>query len=285
MTSPPRPERTPRLETTPQAEATPRPETTTTPAGRARGWEFWAPAYSGLEHLALGRRLERTREQVARMTAEVAAGAGFPSATGPGADTSAAPDSELPWLVPGVGNGRGLARLVAEMPGARFVALDSSPAMLRRARSRLAARGSTPPLAEVEWVQARLPGAPAAPGAPSPCLPPQVQGVVTSFFLDCFEPDTLGRVVRELEARVPPGGHWVVADLAAPETLPAGWRRVRQRALLWLLYRGFRATTDVSARRLPDLDGPFRGQGWERFRDEEGPEGMTRVTCWTRLGG
>lgn len=208
------------------------------------GWDRWARLYRPLEHLVFGGALQRTREAAARLTSEAGAGT---------------------WLVVGDGDGRGLAALRACLPDSRFFVVDRSPAMLRRSRLRNPAGAN--------WIRAVLP-------EQSDRLPDRVDGIVTSFFLDCFPPDELAQVSARLAARLVPGGVWVVADFAHPASL-SGWRGRFQRGLLRGLYLAFGWTTPIRARRLPDLDAPF--EGWTRVA--EWSRGGTRAVAWRKPGG
>ena len=109
------------------------------------------------------------------------------------------------------------------------------------------------------------------------------EGIVTTFFLDCFEDGELEVVWRVLAGQVKPGGTWIVADFTDPSAL-AGWRRVRQRGLLSFLYRAFGWTTPIRARRLPCLDQPFTAAGWRRTGGWRSPGGLTTISVWRKPG-
>jgi len=226
---------------------------------RPTGWDRWAPIYAVTERLALGRELERAREAAADVAA-----AWVGSSRGP------APSR---WLVLGDGDGRGLEALVRALPGATFVSVDGSRAMLACARRRLETGPPTPthlsPKPPITWIHADLardwPDLPS--GAP-------FDGIVTSFFLDCLTPDQLTHVWTEGAARLRPGGAWTVTDFLSPAEVrrvgassgPAGtagrWRPLRQALLLRLLYAAFGTSTSMGARQLPDLAAPFADAGW-----------------------
>ena len=218
-------------------------------------WDRWAPVYLPLERFLLGRTLERTRTQVAALAAGER-GSGSASA---------------PWLVVGDGDGRGIARLLGALPGSPLISVDVSGAMLQRARRRITREERD----RTRWVQARLPQ-----GLPE--FGP-VAGIVTTFFLDCFNQEELARVWRRLATGLEPGGLWIVADFTHPLSLE-GWRRLRQGTLLALLYQAFRWTTPIQARRLPCLDQPFTGASWRRTGAWRSPGGLTTISVWRKPG-
>ncbi|TVR64138.1 MAG: class I SAM-dependent methyltransferase [Gemmatimonadales bacterium] len=231
---------------------------------REGGWDRWATVYRFLERLALGRSLERARDQVAHVAGLEMAG---PKPAGPEVAGSA-----TPWLVVGDGDGRGLAALLETLPETPFVSVDGSRAMLERARHRIPEVDRT----RVRWLQVRLPD-------PLPTEDLQAAGLVTTFFLDCFTPGELTAVWARLASELRPGGLWLVADFTPPGSLQ-GWRRLRQGLVLATLYRAFGWTTPMRSRRLPDLEMPFTAAGWERTWLWRSPGGLTTVTSWRKPG-
>jgi ubiquinone/menaquinone biosynthesis C-methylase UbiE len=229
--------------------------------GPPRGWDRWARVYHGLERLALGGELADCRATAADALSRALGDS----------ESQAATEPSRHCLVLGDGDGRGLECLLGRNPGLTFTSVDISQAMIRRARRRIGGASG------VTWVQAdirtewsrHLPD-----GSES-----RIDAVVTQFFLDCFTEEELSAWWHTVARRVPSGGCWVVADFAPPSDL-GGWRRLRQRMLLELLYRAFGWTTPMNARALPELDGMFAGAGWSLALARESPSGITRVRCW-----
>ncbi len=125
----------------------------------------------------------------------------------------------------GCGTGAVTARLVAR--GARVTALDQSPAMLDRARARLASA----PAESVVWMERTASEIDALPEA-------GFDAVVASLSLSEMSAQERSFVLGEARRRLRSGGVLVVAD----EVRPRGWRRglhallrAPQALLGWLL--------------------------------------------------
>lgn len=104
--------------------------------------------------------------------------------------------------------------------------------------------------------------------------------VVTNFFLDCFAPGDLNRVVENLSAVAAPNATWLVSDFRLP---PAGWRRWRARLVLSSAYGFFRAATDISARRITPPDDALQAAGFVLRRRESFNFGLLHADSWQRL--
>lgn len=204
-----------------------------------------APYYRWMEAVMAGRLLQRCRT---RWLPEVR-------------------DARRALLV-GEGHGRMLEACVTALPGCHFTVLDQSEAMLAQARRQWQRAGGRQPvvfqLADLrDWRTAEA----------------GFDLVVTNFFLDCFTPEELRRVVTNIHSALTPQARWLVADFCVP---PAGWRRVRARAGLALAYSFFRWTTGISARHITPPDGVLRGVGFELRRRERFDEGLLHADLWTR---
>jgi len=239
---------------------------------RRTGWDVWAHVYPFMETLLLGSTLRRARGL-------------WPS------------PSELPpsegtedWLLLGDGNGQGLLTLLDSGRARRVVSLDRSSEMLRKARARFrrwnlerSLRGapsrSFPPLGApppIEWIQADV-----TRGWPSELRERSFHGVWTPFFLDVFTPAEWAGWWPEVTERVVPGGLWVVTDFTPPAALRGG-AGLRQRLLLSGLYAGFRWTTPMRARTLPDLITPFSSAGWTERAHRRLPSGIAEQRVWRK---
>jgi SAM-dependent methyltransferase len=255
------------------------------------GWDRWAKVYGSLEFLLLGRTLARTRRTTAELLPDRVQEAGE---AGDGRQSDASPDPQR-WLLLGCGDGRGLVQILNLRPRPMLDVVDVSPGMLRAARCRVEAQGQG---GRVRWFRGDLRlGLEAAvlvpsqdesdPSGPSP--PPRgdprarYDGVVTPFFLDCFTDAELFAWWSRVAARVEIGGWWLVSDFQPPGRLRV-WPGLRQRALLSLLYPAFRWTTPMRARRLPDLEAPFRRAGWIRALHRGSRSCITGTTLWRKPG-
>lgn len=140
-----------------------------------------------------------------------------------------------PWvLVLGGGPGWVLTELLRQCPAAQVLYLETSAAMLDRARAQLA-RHAPEAAGQVEFRQ----GSEQALGPGE-----QFEALVTFFVLDCFTLEELPGAMARLQAARRPGAPWLVADFRPP-------RRWWQGLLLRAMYLFFRATVGLRARQLP----------------------------------
>src|SRR6185312_1358848 len=158
-------------------------------------------------------------------------------------------------LILGEGNGRFLLESRRQFPRAAITVVDASARMLELARKRLARQGVK--TEGIEFIRADA----------LTWMPPagNFDLIVTHFFLDCFRPDQLEELVSKPARAAAPNAHWLLADFQAA---PAGWRRQRSRAILWLMYRFFIAMTRLPARSLTPPDNLLEKNGF-RLRARE----------------
>ncbi|MCR6655118.1 MAG: class I SAM-dependent methyltransferase [Opitutus sp.] len=168
-------------------------------------------------------------------------------------------------LVAGVGHGPFLPALVRRVPHAQITAVDSSMRMLRQSLRRV---GSLQ--ANITFVHARLPE-----WTPTK----NYDAIVTHFFLDCFPPEQLARVIDVLDSAAMREARWLVSDFALP---PRGWRRTRARAIHWLMYRFFRVATRLPAHRWTDPSPLLQARGYQLLGRDESEWGLLRSDCWMR---
>lgn len=209
-----------------------------TSTDRAAGFDRVASIYRTLEYLAFGRSLERARFMYLDRLA------GCRSV-----------------LVIGDGDGRCVERLAALAPAARIVCIDTSGAMLARLASRLDAATR----ARVELVQADVRTVDL--GVES------FDAVLTMFVLDCLSATDVEVVVRRLLAHLRPHGQWLFVDFTIP---PRGWRRLRARLWVGLLYRFFAWQTGLDVRELPPSESILRRAGLMPAAEATFEHGMIR---------
>jgi len=173
-------------------------------------------------------------------------------------------------LLLGEGNGRFLQGLLDRFPESHIHVMDASPAMLSQARQRVE-RHQPEDLDRVHFEEARLPDTPLEPGA--------YDLLVTNFFLDCFDGEGLARLLPDLGRCLTSHGLWLHADFHQPET---GWRRLRARIWLAVMYRFFALTTDLEARRLQDPHPMLRDMGWECLRSARMDQDFLQASLWRR---
>jgi demethylmenaquinone methyltransferase/2-methoxy-6-polyprenyl-1,4-benzoquinol methylase len=161
---------------------------------------------------------------------------------------AAAPAPGARVLEIGCGTGAVTARLVGR--GARVTALDQNPAMLERARARLAALSELP--GEVTWIERTASEVDALPEA-------SFDAVATSFALSEMSVAERRFVLRQLARCLAPGGAVAVADEVRPtrawQRVLCGLLRAPQAALGWLLAGSL-------SRPIPDLEGELCQAGF-----------------------
>jgi SAM-dependent methyltransferase len=172
-------------------------------------------------------------------------------------------------LILGEGDGRFLEDFLGVNSVARVDCLDGSPAMIARARKRLARTGlDQPGRVHFSCADARSWQATGR----------EYDLIVTHFFLDCFGPAEAARLVAKVGGWACPGAVWLLGEFNLPPGGPARWR-----ARLWvsLLYLIFRAVTGITARRLPEFK-PMLVEGGFRLKAERQTEaGMLVSQLWS----
>ncbi len=207
-----------------------------------------ARLYQSLEYLTLGPLLERTRQCFLPQL---------------GACRRA--------LVFGDGDGRFLARLMAQNRCLYADAVDTSTAMLSELRRRCMA--ATPDAAERLHTHPRdalsmLPGA-------------QPDIVVTHFFLDCLTPAEVDQLTSQIVPHLAPGALWLVSEFRIPESGPM---RVVGLLLVRSLYLIFRVLTGLRVTRLPEHDRVFRRVGLVCTAERHFLSGLLTSQLWTKRG-
>lgn len=172
-------------------------------------------------------------------------------------------------LLAGEGNGRFLRAALRAFPGATFHCVDASAAMLRRARNGLSDADASRVVFEIAALPAWKPD-----GA--------FDLVVTHFFLDCFPPADLARIMELLAAVAAPRARWLVADFAIPAR---GLARVRATVIHALMYRFFRVAARLPASELTPPEPILTELGFVREAVLEEEWGLLRSSLWRRGGG
>ena len=206
------------------------------------GFDWIAPYYSPLEVFVAGTILQRAR------AAHLDALAGRQAV-----------------LSAGEGHGRFAALFARAHPNARLTCVEASGPMIEQARRRT---GDRPNL---EWIQATLPEWQPRTGAHD--------AIVTCFFLDCFGPATLPRVVDVLARGASRDALWLHVDFSVPAR---GFSRWRARACLLLMHAFFRAGCGIDARRLEAVAPELARHGFKRVDARSFNHGFVTSTLWRR---
>ena len=172
-------------------------------------------------------------------------------------------------LLLGEGHGRFLVECWRRFPNARITCVDASKGMLTQARARLTRR--YPGAVHVTFIQADvLNGVPTG---------ETYDLIVTTFFLDCFRPDQLERMISWVAACATPNANWLIADFQTPSS---GLKRIRGRLILWTLYAFFRAVTRLPANTLTAPDSLLRNAGFTLHHRVEAEWHLLHSDWWRR---
>jgi len=202
-----------------------------------------ARPYRALEYVTLGRKLEETRLNFLSQlkTARKA-------------------------LVLGDGDGRFLARLLAENQTLEATAVDGSAVMLD-----LLHRRCRPYESRLRIIRGDALELPFAPDG-------SYDLVVTHFFLDCFTEAQLNRLITKILPAMQPGARWLVSDFR----IPSGNLHLPAKALVRGLYLAFRLLTGLRVTRLPDHAGCLSAAGLQRVDRRMFLSGILTTELWER---
>lgn len=205
-----------------------------------------APHYRNLESILAGNRLQRCRTAFLAETA-----------------------SSRRALLLGEGPGRFLGALLRANPRVQVTCVERSPRMIQAARRAITRQGLNDERVRFQQQDALT------------WRPPHsaFDLVVTNFFLDCFRPDELARLVAKVAASATEDARWLLADFRVPER---GWQKWRAKAVLALMYAFFRFTTGLSAARLTPPDGLLEAAGFRRAERRLANCGLLHSDLWRR---
>jgi hypothetical protein len=101
--------------------------------------------------------------------------------------------------------------------------------------------------------------------------------IVSHFFLDCFRPEQLERIIGGVASMAEAEAQWLLADFQEPA---GGWKKWRARAILNLMYGFFQLTTNLPARRLTPPDPYLKACGFFLADRCESEFGLLRSDRW-----
>jgi ubiquinone/menaquinone biosynthesis C-methylase UbiE len=209
-------------------------------------FEVLAPHYRWLEFVLAGNKLQLCRTAFLSQAAE--------------------PNQVL---ILGEGNGRFLLECRKRFTRAQITCVDASAKMLNLARQRLVAESL--PMNRVEFFHADA----------LEWTPPRnsFDLLVTNFFLDCFRPEQLERIIAVLAASAKPTATWWLADFQIPAE---GFPRLRALLIHRLMYAFFRVVTRLPACKLTPPDPFLRAHGFVLQRRLVREWGLLHADEWKR---
>jgi ubiquinone/menaquinone biosynthesis C-methylase UbiE len=172
-------------------------------------------------------------------------------------------------LLVGEGNGSFLLPFAQQFPNTRITVLDESPAMLRVAQTRLEAAGID--TARIAFWQADM--------TTEQLHEDRYDLIVTLFFFDNFDAATVRRVVPVLERASTASAQWLLSDFQIPAS---GWRRLRARIWLIILYAFFRCVAKVPARTVPPVEAILAATSFKQVARETYSAEMLYSTLYGR---
>jgi ubiquinone/menaquinone biosynthesis C-methylase UbiE len=172
-------------------------------------------------------------------------------------------------LVLGDGDGRFLARLLAQNPDLHAFAVDTSARMLHLLRERCL---RTAPHASERLCTDQASALEITPS-------PDTDLIVTHFFLDCLPQSEVEALAQCIAAQVPAGALWLLSDFAIP-AVPL----LRPLAALYIraLYLAFRVLTGLRTTRLPDPQTALARAGFQRIGSHTLLCGLLYTELWQR---
>ncbi len=157
-------------------------------------------------------------------------------------------------LILGGGTGWVLERLFADKPKLEVWYVEASEKMLQMSQRRVAS-------SKIHWIH----------GTEEDLPEEKFDVIITHFLLDLFEKPRITDVIQRLKNVLSPSGVWLVADFDRQ-----GANNVFKKALLWMMYRFFRALCGIEAKTLPAVWEHLKKEGLRTERSEGFYFGMVR---------
>ncbi len=167
-------------------------------------------------------------------------------------------------LLLGDGDGRFLARLLANNPTLTADVVDSSRSMLMLLQRRLRGHRQRICLHHADALTWNPTGS--------------YDLIVSHFFLDCFFPHQLEQLFDSVLPHARPGAQWVISEFAIPPNPFAAWLA---RGIIGWLYRIFGWTTGLRVRALPDYADSLLRRGLLPIHDRRYLAGLLCSQLWT----
>lgn len=172
-------------------------------------------------------------------------------------------------LLLGEGPGRFLMELLRRDPNVRVTCVEKSAAMIQHALRQVLRGGLDP--SRIQFCQ-------------TDALTWNPDGqvydlIVTHFFLDCFRPEELHKLVAKVGASARAGTRWLIGDFCIPQ---CGWRRTRARAIHAVMYAFFRVATGPSAKLLTPPDDALSAAGFRLASRRHFNFGLLHSDLWVK---
>ncbi len=97
--------------------------------------------------------------------------------------------------------------------------------------------------------------------------------VITNFFLDLFEDDELSQIVEDLKQHC--SRHWIVTDFQNAKS-----SKTIGKVLEWCMYRFFKLTTSIGAKRVADFDTLLKTKGMNVIASKSNYRGFVKTSLW-----
>jgi SAM-dependent methyltransferase len=152
-------------------------------------------------------------------------------------------------LVLGDGDGRLLTELTQCHIDAKFTSIEQSPKMLQLQRNRIRSAGAQD---RVNFIEADA--------TMAKHFEQKHDAVVTAFFLDCFDNDSLDDLLPKILSSIADGGTLYFVDFCLP---CEPFQRLYARWMLWTMHRFFAWQTGLRNRNLVDIPKKISNLGWD----------------------
>jgi SAM-dependent methyltransferase len=103
--------------------------------------------------------------------------------------------------------------------------------------------------------------------------------IATHFFLDCFSTEDSAALITRIAYAAAPKAEWLISEFHQPANgLAHYWTGILIRAC----YFGFRLTTGLETKRLPEYREALKANGFRRMRAELASGGLLISELWER---
>ena len=172
-------------------------------------------------------------------------------------------------LILGEGNGRFLCEFLCAYPKAAVDCVDASARMLDLAHGRVL-KVLPQALSGVRFLREDI-----VSWSPSGSY----DLLVTNFVLDCFGQDEVSLIIRKLAQAATPDAYLFLSDFCVSRKY---FSRVHAKIWLAVMYRFFRATTGIRAKRLADPTNELGANGFVCLSRSHWRLGLVKSELWQR---